>query len=266
MLSFDPRQAVGFVAEAAELALRLHGQARVETKPDHTLVTEADRRIEDMLKARLNSIAPEYAFLGEETGLTGSPDAPCWVIDPIDGTTNFVRGLPIWCVSVGAVYEGRCIFGAIAVPPLAELYWAEEGQGAWLETAEAEPRRLRVTDELPLMQEDLVSCNTTVEEIVDFTGVPCRLRNFGAIAYHFAAMAGGSFAAALAHHHKLYDIAGGMCICQEAGCEVHYLDRSPWQAVVHSEKEQMPLLVAPPRRAAYFLEQLKLKEGFVSRW
>lgn len=265
MLPFDPRDAVAIVAEAADVALHLHGRARVELKADQTLVTEADRKIEELLQQRLQQIAPDYAFLGEETGLTGSSDAPCWVIDPIDGTTNFVRRIPMWCISVGAVYRGRAIFGAVAVPPQGELFWAAQGQGAWLMKGE-EIRQLQVPDRLPVMQEDLIACNTTVEEAVDFQAVPCRLRNFGTIAYHLALMAQGSLAAAMCHHHQLYDIAAGICLCEEAGCEIHYLTRQPWEAKISSSKEKIPVLAAPPQRAAYFLENLQIKEGFQSRW
>ena len=133
MLPFEITAALGIAREAARLALELHGRAAVEVKADNTLVTEADRALEAMLHERLGELAPDWSFLGEETGLTGDKNAPCWVIDPIDGTTNFVRGLPLWCVSIGAVQNGKAIFGAIAVPPQGELYWAAQGQGAWRE-------------------------------------------------------------------------------------------------------------------------------------
>lgn len=255
MLSFDPADARQIAREASQLALRLRGQFTAELKPDNTLVTEADRQIEEFLREKLGQLAPGFAFLGEETGLTGDPDAPCWVIDPIDGTTNFVRGLPLWCVSIGAVHQGRPIFGAVAVPPQDELYWAATGHGAWCDKG-GQTVRLQALDSGELMQEDLIACNTTVDRVVDFNRVPCRLRNLGSLAYHLTALARGSLRASVAHWHKLYDIAGGMCLCEEAGYVARYLNGQEWLAEVNAPREVVPLVVASPQTMEILLEKL----------
>ncbi len=264
MLPFDPAQAVEIVRQASVLALSLRGQYVPDVKPDQTLVTEADRRLEDFLCQRLGQLAPGFAFLGEETGLTGDPDAPCWVIDPIDGTTNFVRGIPLWCISVGLVHQGRAIFGCIAVPPQNEILWAAEGAGAWLQLDAALPQpppavRLRAFDAPALMQEDLIACNTTAERAVDFRAVPCRLRNLGSLTYHLVALSRGALCCSLSRQHKLYDIAAGICLCQEAGCVTRYLDGSEWRAEVVAPKDPAPLLVAPPQIMAILLDKLALR-------
>jgi fructose-1,6-bisphosphatase/inositol monophosphatase family enzyme len=260
-LPFEPQVAVAVVREAALLALDLRGRYTPDIKPDNTLVTQADREIEEFLRGRLAAISPGWSFLGEETGLEGDPDAPCWVIDPIDGTTNFVRGIPLWCVSVGVVYQGRTIFGCIAVPPQREILWAWEGGGAWMQKGlddTAAPKRLRAFDGPELMQEDLIAGNTTAERGVDFRAVPCRLRNLGSLAYHLVGLAQGSLVAAISRQQKLYDIAAGICICIEAGCVVRYLNDTEWNALVVAPKEPMPLLVAPPQTMAILLDKLKL--------
>lgn len=259
-LPFESRDAIEIVREAGRLSLSLLGRFSPDVKPDNTLVTQADREIEELLRGRLASIAPSWAFLGEETGLEGDPDAPCWVIDPIDGTTNFVRGLPLWCVSVGAVHHGRAIWGGIAVPLQNELFWAIEGGGAWLEPMREQgtARRLRVADPEALEQEHLIGANTTAESAVDFRRVPCRLRNLGSLAYHLTATARGALVAALSRQHKLYDIAAGVCLSLEAGCEARHLDGTPWIAEVGAPREPMPLLVAPPRALDELCEKLKL--------
>ncbi|MBV9468923.1 MAG: hypothetical protein JOZ57_06720, partial [Abitibacteriaceae bacterium] len=163
--------------------------------------------------------------------------------------------IPLWCISVGAVQGGQAIFGAVAVPPQNEIYWAASGEGAWCDRG-GEVVRLEVPDGPELMQEDLIACNTTVERVVDITTVPCRLRNLGSLAYHKVALARGSLRASIAHWHKLYDIAGGMCLCQEAGCVARYLNGKEWVADVSSFKETMPLLVAPPQTMDELLEKL----------
>jgi fructose-1,6-bisphosphatase/inositol monophosphatase family enzyme len=264
-LPFDPADAVGIVREASQLALRLRGTVTPDIKPDNTLVTAADRQVEALLQEKLGKLAPGFSFLGEETGLTGAADVPCWAIDPIDGTTNFVRGLPLWCVSVGLVYRGEVIFGVLATPPQNEVMWATQGGGAWLQTGALSPEthlpkpmRLRAFDAEFLLQEDLIACNTTAENVVDTSGVPCRLRNTGSLAYHLALMARGTLVCAMSHQHKIYDVAAGICICQEAGCVVRYLDGEPWRADVEAPRETMPLLVAPPQIMNNLLQYLKL--------
>jgi myo-inositol-1(or 4)-monophosphatase len=261
-LPFDPAQAVAVVQEAALLSLSFRGKFSPDVKADNTLVTEADRQIELFLRERLGALAPGWSFLGEEGGLVGDADAPCWVIDPIDGTTNFVRGLPLWCISVGAVYQGRAIFGCIAVPPQNEMLWAATGHGAWLQlesSTQSPPPAiaLRVFDSDVLMQEDLIACNTTVESAVNFAGVPCRLRNLGTLAYHLVALSRGALVASIARQHQLYDIAAGVCICEEAGCIARYLDGTHWQAEIKSQRELRPLIVAPPQIMAQLLAGLQ---------
>ena len=259
VIPFAVEPALDALREAVALSLARHGHADIEVKADDTLVTDADRNIEKMLRNRLSVLAPNWSFLGEEGGLVGDPDAPCWVIDPIDGTTNYARDIPLWCISVGAVHQGRPIFGMIAVPEIGEILWAVEGQGAY-HLKNGQTKRLRVRDHLPLQQEDLLASNTTVERVLDFSQVPCRLRNFGALAYHLTALARGSIVGNIAHYHKIYDVAAGLCICFEAGCEARYLDGTQWQAVVSSESETQPMFCAAPQTLEELLGRLKPKE------
>ena len=259
VLPFSVEPALDALREATALAMARHGHADIEVKSDDTLVTDADRNVEKLLRNRLSVLAPGWSFLGEEGGLVGDADAPCWVIDPIDGTTNYARDIPLWCISVGAVHNGRPVFGMIAVPETGEELWAVEGQGAYY-IKHGQTRRLRLRDHLPLEQEDLLACNTTVERVLDFSQVPCRLRNFGALAYHLVALARGSLVGMIAHYHKIYDVAAGLCICFEAGCEARYLDGTQWQAVVSSESETQPMFCAAPATLEELLARLKPKE------
>ena len=258
VLPFTSEAELDILRRASQIALDYQGNVRVEIKSDETLVTQADRAVEAFLKRELSELAPGWSFLGEEGGLSGDPDAPCWVIDPIDGTTNYTKGIPLWVNSVGAVHQGRPVFGMIAVPEQNEILWAAEGAGAW-HIKGGQTKRLRVRDSLPLEQEDLIACNTTVERVLDFSQVPCRLRNFGALAYHLAALSRGSLVANIAHYHKLYDVAAGLCICFEAGCEAKYLDGSTWRAVVSSESEKQPMFCAPPHVLGELLSRLTPK-------
>ena len=236
--------------EASQLALEWSGRCAAQIKADNTLVTEADVAIEKLLRERLKTLAPTYNFLGEEGGLVvpkgGDTDAPCWVIDPIDGTTNFVRGVPLWCVSIGLVHQGRAILGVVSVPPQNEMLWASENQGAFWQPGADEAIALHARDPQVLIQEDLLACNTSVEEAIDFAGVPCRLRNFGTLAYHLTLLARGVICGSLAMWHQVYDVAAGICLCQEAGCTAQYLDGRAWTAEKTRRAERIPLVVAAP--------------------
>ena len=255
MLPFDTDEALCIADEAARLALELHGRAAVDTKSDKSLVTEADRALEAMLQEKLGRLAPRWSFLGEETGLTGDADGSCWVIDPIDGTTNFVRGLPIWCVSIGAVENGRATFGIIAVPPLGITYWAAAGKGAW-RISGGKATRLRAPERAELRQEYLIGTNSTLQ-MESLRNLPCRTRNLGSLTYHLAAVADGALLASISVDHKLHDVAAGVCLCEEAGCAARTLDGSVWRAKVTTASEKQPLLVAPKLSASLILEGLR---------
>jgi fructose-1,6-bisphosphatase/inositol monophosphatase family enzyme len=106
------------------------------------------------------------------------------------------------------------------------------------------------------MHEDLIACNTEAERAVDFGNVPTGLRNFGSVAYHLALVARGSVCATISRWHKLYDVAGGMMICLEAGCETVHIDGRAWTADVTAPREVTPLFVAPPKILKFMRENL----------
>lgn len=121
----------------------------VETKPDLTPVSDADRAVEDALRAIVAAERPRDAVLGEEFGTTGS-DTRRWILDPIDGTKNYVRGVPIWATLI-ALVDGDIAdtssfaIGVVSAPALGLRWWATRGGGAWSKTQGAQPRRLRVS-------------------------------------------------------------------------------------------------------------------------
>jgi histidinol-phosphatase len=144
-----------------ELALRLADAAdaitrerfgatdlTVESKPDLTPVTDADRAVERAIRDLLATERPDDAVSGEEYGSQGSGPRR-WVIDPIDGTKNFVRGVPVWATLIALLDGVTPVVGAVSAPLLGRRWWAAPGAGAWTEVLGAPPRRLsvsRVTD------------------------------------------------------------------------------------------------------------------------
>jgi histidinol-phosphatase len=116
----------------------------VESKPDLTLVSDADRAVEQALRTRLAAERPEDAISGEEFGSAGS-GARRWVIDPIDGTNNFVRGVPVWATLIALVDGDDPTVGVVSAPALGRRWWAVRDGGAWVAALGEPPRRLAVS-------------------------------------------------------------------------------------------------------------------------
>lgn len=117
---------------AGALALRsFAGSFEVARKADQTLVTQADRDAEQAIVARLRAAFPDIGFLGEEFGEQGSQERR-WIIDPIDGTDNFVRGVPYWAVLIALEEAGEITLGVVHAPATGDLFWARRGAGAFV--------------------------------------------------------------------------------------------------------------------------------------
>jgi len=123
--------AIAAAKAAGEVAMRYYrGDFEVTIKPDHTPVTQADREAEQAIKRVLGRAFPNDGFLGEEFGEEGPKDRR-WIIDPIDGTRNFIRRIPIWAVLIGLEEAGEVTAGVVFNPASNELLWARRGDGAW---------------------------------------------------------------------------------------------------------------------------------------
>ena len=103
---------------------------KVETKPDTTPVTEADRAAEEIIRSRLTAARPDHGIVGEEYGDDGR-SGPRWIIDPIDATMNYVRGIPIWATLLALEVDGEMAVGVVSAPPIGHRWWAARGLGAF---------------------------------------------------------------------------------------------------------------------------------------
>lgn len=120
------------VSAAGEVALRhFRRGVAVETKPDHSPVTAADRDAEAVIVETVRAAFPEHGFLGEETGAQLPGADSRWIVDPIDGTRGFIRGGSFWGPLLALEHRGQIVAGAMAMPALGETYWAAQGLGAW---------------------------------------------------------------------------------------------------------------------------------------
>ncbi|MDN5918018.1 MAG: histidinol-phosphatase [Pseudonocardia sp.] len=134
------------IADAITLPRFRAADLTVSRKPDRTPVTDADTAAEDALRAALGHERPDDAVLGEERGDTGaSANGRGWVLDPIDGTKNFSRGMPVWATLIGLTVHGRPALGVVSAPALGQRWWAATGSGAWAAGAGEAPRRISVS-------------------------------------------------------------------------------------------------------------------------
>jgi len=134
----------------------------VETKPDTTPVTEADRAVEEMLRTRLAATRPADAILGEEFGSldraagadgadgAGNGGARRWIVDPIDGTMGYARGLPVWATLLALVEDGIVTTGVVSAPALDVRWWAARGEGAWRDGARVSVSRVHAIEDAQL--------------------------------------------------------------------------------------------------------------------
>jgi histidinol-phosphatase len=135
------------LADAADAITRARFGAtdlRVEAKPDLTPVTDADRAVEEAIRQRVAAARPDDAVYGEEFGAQGT-GSRCWVVDPIDGTKNFVRGVPVWATLIALLDGTEPVVGVASAPALGRRWWAARGSGAWTEALGAPPRRIAVS-------------------------------------------------------------------------------------------------------------------------
>jgi len=142
----DLRLALG-LADAADAITVSRFQSldlKVERKPDRTPVTDADLAVEDRIRALLAEQRPDDVVVGEERGGTAGAGRS-WLIDPIDGTKNFLRGVPAWGTLIALLVDGRPVVGVASAPALGRRWWAAAGQGAWTSAGGGRPRRISVS-------------------------------------------------------------------------------------------------------------------------
>ena len=199
------------LADAADaLALARFGTGlAVERKPDLTPVTEADREVERELRRRLGDARPQDAVLGEEHGPSaGGPRR--WLVDPIDGTRNYARGIPVWATLVALEEGGAARVGVVSAPALGHRWWAERGAGAF-----ADDRPLRVSSTARI--EDSVLSFALDRPLPELAERAWHVRGFGDFWAHMLVAEGAVDAAVEAVGVAEWDLAAVQVIVEEAG-------------------------------------------------
>lgn len=220
------RRAGDMVAEAARKPRNIRNKGRID------LVTETDLAVESFLKQELGALLPEATFLAEETASHAAVGDLTWIIDPLDGTTNFAHGLPVHAVSVALWREGRGEIGVVNAPVLGELFHAARGMGAFCNdtpiqvTDTAVPERALVATGFPYAIRDVMA--PVIEPMERFLAETRGLRRMGAAAVDLAYVAAGRFDAFYELLLNPWDVAAGMLLISEAGGRVTRFDGSPY--------------------------------------
>ena len=195
-------------------------QLQVSKKGAADFVSAADLKAERTLRVELTRARPEFAFLGEEGGITGTA-RDRWVVDPLDGTTNFLHGIPHFAISIALEMDGKIVAGAIFEPIRDDFYWAERGVGAYLGN-----RRLRVSARKNLAEAVFVTGiphlgmdkhERFLADLARVMGQVAGVRRFGSAALDMAYVAAGRFDGYWEFGLNRWDLAAGELLVREAG-------------------------------------------------
>ena len=195
---------------------------QVSLKGPANFVTASDRKAEEVLREELAKARPGYGFLGEESGRhVGSDATHCWIVDPLDGTTNFLHGIPQFAVSVALEREGTIVAGLVYNPATDEMFLGERGKGAFLND-----KRLRVAGRRRLA-DSIVACGLphfgrgdlelNAREMQAVQGKVAGLRRYGSAALDLAWIAAGRFDGYWERDLAAWDVAAGILLVREAG-------------------------------------------------
>ena len=211
------------LADAADeltLSRFLAADLVVESKPDLTPVSDADRAVESLVRDRLAAARPGDAVIGEEYGATGDA-ARRWIVDPIDGTKNFVRGAPVWATLLALQVDEQIVVGVVSAPALGRRWWAARGDGAWTSAPGIQTRRCQVSkvaslDDAFLSYSSIPGWGERQRDLLALASEAWRTRAFGDFWSHML-VAEGAVDASFEPEVSLWDLAALQPIVEEAG-------------------------------------------------
>lgn len=220
--------ATNLARQAGDLLRQGYGSAAdVRRKGPVDLVTECDLRSEELIRSAIRRAFPDDAVHAEETGVSGDAEY-CWLVDPLDGTTNFVHGIPIFCVSIAWVRGREPLLAVVYDPMRDELFQGSSGSGAWLNG-----RQLHVSDQHSLAESLLVTGfpydirsnpHTNLHEYAAFTTRSLAVRRLGSAALDLAYVAAGRFDGFWEFRLSAWDFAAGVLLVREAAGRVTRAD------------------------------------------
>ncbi|HTC71034.1 MAG TPA: inositol monophosphatase family protein [Acidothermaceae bacterium] len=200
----------------------------IDTKPDLTPVSDADRAVEVAIRTMLANERPRDAIVGEEYGADPQSDGRRWVIDPIDATKNFVRGVPVWATLIALMEGADVLVGVVSAPALTQRWWAARGEGSWTSRPHVGLRRNQVSavasfDDASLSYSDLSGWGSRSAGFYDLAAAVWRSRAYGDFWSHML-VAEGAVDISAEPEVSIWDVAALVVIVEEAGGRVTGVD------------------------------------------
>ncbi|AHM04284.1 Inositol-1-monophosphatase [Roseibacterium elongatum DSM 19469] len=196
---------------------------QVSSKGPGDFVSRADRAAEEIIRSELMEARPNYGFLGEEgTEIEGKDPTRRWIVDPLDGTTNFLHGMPHWAVSIALEHKGEIVAGVVYDPAKDEMFYAEKGAGAWLNDSQ----RLRVSGRNRLIESVFATgvpfgggkyLPATLQDLARLMPTCAGVRRWGSAALDLAYVAAGRYDGYWERGLDAWDVAAGILLVKEAG-------------------------------------------------
>lgn len=227
--------------EAGRIGLAARADLGRELKPDGSVVTHGDRAVQEFLEPRLTELVPA-AFWGEEGSRSEPNDEGLWVVDPIDGTSNYAFGSPIWGVSAGLVRGESVRIGGVYLPELGRLFAVDSEGRATLNGRPMEP-----VPAGPIQPYELVGIGETARRAAPRFPFPGKPRLLGSFVVEACFVAEQSLRAMVGMREKLYDVAPSVGILRALGAEVRYLDGTPFSLAELADGRPIdrPWIMAP---------------------
>ncbi|MEB3314092.1 MAG: inositol monophosphatase family protein [Cyanobacteriota bacterium] len=241
------RTAATSTAAVGQRLLTEFGRVEADLKSDGSLVTASDRWADQTLRSALQQDFPDHGLLSEEVEHIFPAGDWCWVIDPIDGTTNFSRGIPIWGICLGLLYRGMPVFGYVAIPPLRQNfhgYWPGRSGLAMPQGAFCNQHPIHTSTAPPGPQQFFSLCARSTQVMAQ--PFPCKIRMLGSAAYNLLIVGAGWALGAVEATPKIWDIAAVWPILQAAGATWVALDNHdpfPLQVGRNYGQQAYPTLV-----------------------
>ena len=226
----------------------------IKFKNNSERVTLYDKKAEKIILAILNKNFPNYQVLSEESGLNNKPSELCWIVDPLDGTTNFTINHPLFAVAIALMKKDEVVLGVIYNPLLNELYWASKNGGAY-----KNGQKLKMSSKKVLSKSIITYCHGVGEKNTKkayklyqrFHDLSHHCRHFGCTSLELAMVAAGNTEAHIVSGARLWDIAAGVIIVKEAGGAL-----TDWQNKVWNKKSNT-ILASNKKIHADCLKELK---------
>ncbi|MGH1395965.1 MAG: inositol monophosphatase family protein [Trichormus sp.] len=233
-----------------------YGQVQALQKADGSLVTQADQWADQEIRDAIASTFSGYGILSEEGERVFPGTDWCWVIDPLDGTTNFTRGIPIWSISLALLYQGTPIFGYVYVPPLNQAFhgfWAGSSGLTTPSGAFLNHHPIHTSIDAPSSNHFFNLCSRSLAVVQN--GFPCKIRMLGVASYNFLTVATGAVLGGVEATPKVWDIAGAWVIVQAAGGSWISLNSEPFPLVSgedYSDRSFPTLVVSRSELVPFF--------------